>query len=248
MEREAEARRVVEEQRQSEAREAEARAAEERGLLEAKREEEARQLAEKLNRSRAEREAASRAPDRIAGQPERTLIGPPSPLGRSTLESKATVLLVMTPGKRGIRRFEATADPVLCVGMHCYIGAGAGRAARKLPRLAALGPANTLGARAGACRTRLGCIFRGVDLGSAGAELQPVDLRIMRHDRRETQRVAHDSDCGLVGGDLMCRDPIRSATWRAWIVPESLAAAAGPQTLARALASGLPEDRWAAGR
>jgi hypothetical protein len=154
---------------------------------------------------------------------------------------RVTVLLVMDPGTNGIRRYgKKTADPVLCTNANCWIGAGTGTSAKLLPRGRALGSGNTLGQRAAACNHRLTCAFRGMDLKASTAMIQPIDMRIMRHDRREFLEIKADHSCRLARGVLHCDKTFTARTWRAWIVPEALAAEAGTAALEAALASGLP--------
>ena len=160
--------------------------------------------------------------------------------------SRVTVLLVMVPGSYGIRRGGAqVADPVLCMRDGCYISAGADRPATFLPGRKALGFRNTWGARAGACRNALGCIFRSVELGTLPAFLQPVDLHIFRHDLRAGFAVLADSDCTISAGRLACRHGIDAETYTLWIVPERLAQTLGPAGLERALSDGLNGPRSA---
>jgi len=64
-----------------------------------------------------------------------------------------------------------------------------------LPGRRALGFRNTWGARAGACRNTLGCVFRGVELGVLPGFLQPVDLHLFKHDLRMGHAILADSDC-----------------------------------------------------
>jgi colicin import membrane protein len=109
----------------------------------------------------------------------------------------------------------------------------------------AIGPGNTLGHRAGACNQKLACIFRDVDLGLGPQALQPIDLRVMRHDRREPVTIITAGRCDLAGSELFCADTIKSRTWRAWIVPESVAERVGAETLTRAVEAGLPSSRSA---
>ena len=153
-----------------------------------------------------------------------------------SLETTVTVLLVMEPGTTGIRRGNRSADPVLCLRTGCYISAGAHMKAKWMGGARALAPINTLGRRAGACRHSLGCVFRAVDLG-AHSIIQPVDLRYLRHDRREARPVAADPTCELAGGRLTCGRTQRGRGWRAWIVSERLALRAGPGELTAALAT-----------
>jgi hypothetical protein len=160
--------------------------------------------------------------------------------------SRVTVLLVLVPGTYGIRRGGAkVADPILCTREGCYVSAGAERPAVFLPGRRALGFGNTWGARAGACRHALGCVFRGIELGTLPGFLQPVDLHILKHDLRLGHAILADSNCRAEAGRLICRQGIDADDYTMWIVPENLAAAAGPQALQRALTDGLNGPRSA---
>jgi hypothetical protein len=166
-------------------------------------------------------------------------------LPRRLQDTRVTVLLWMAPGSYGIRRRHPTADPVLCLSDGCYVSRGPELAARFFPGRRALGFANTWGGRAGACRNELACVFRDVDLGSLPGYLQPVDLHILKHDRRRGQQIFTDSGCRLERGRLSCEDGLLASDYALWIVPEGLAAAAGPAALWHALAEGLERPRAA---
>lgn len=157
---------------------------------------------------------------------------------------RVTVLMIMAPGTYGIRRGASVADPILCTTDGCYVSNGADVPARFLPRRRALGIGNTLGARAGACRQSLSCVFRDVEF-EYPALLQPVDLHVLKHDRRRPQRVLTDSDCRLAAGRLTCSRGIYAEDYALWIVPERLAAMAGPEALEWALKDGLSYSRSA---
>jgi hypothetical protein len=155
-------------------------------------------------------------------------------------ETQATILLVMEPGTRGIRRYEKTADPIICIGDNCYVGNGVEQAATAMTRGRAFGPGNTLGQRAGACRHSLVCVFRDVPVGAGRFDVQPIDMRILRHDRREKMSVETDRSCTAAGGYLRCSKGSQSASYRLWVVPESVARKAGSSALSAALSGGLP--------
>ena len=157
----------------------------------------------------------------------------------SAAETRVTLLLVMEPGHAGIRRNNPSADPILCIREICYVSRGTEVDAIALPRQRAFGAANTLGARAGACSNQLGCVFRNVDLGGATAIVQPVDLRLIRHDRREVSEVRVDMGCAVRQSRLACTQTARGPDYRLWAVPESISANAGPAALMAALDSGL---------
>jgi len=229
--------------------EADAGRAAEAQRLEADREAELARLSERMRRAgearRADlRDAAAKAAEPAASEePPRRSTAAAS--GRPA-QVRFAVLLVMDAGTRGIRRFEKTGDPLLCGAAGCYVSTGPGSAATYLAGRKAFGFLNTMGARAGACRQSLGCVFRGVDLAAMGGMLQPVDMRLVRHDRREQRQVTGDSGCRLASGWLDCRRPVISADYRLWVVPEELAEAAGARVLAQAVAEGLPDWRQAA--
>lgn len=164
-----------------------------------------------------------------------------------TEERRATILLVMAPGTKGIRRFDKTADPILCVLDGCYLSEGANSSATFLPLRRALGAGNTYGRRAAECSGHLGCVFRGIDLAPGTTLLQPVDIRMVKHDMRERQMVsAADRTCVVAGGTLSCLRPLRGSNYTMWIVPEDVARRAGPEILQKAIAAGLPPDQRAA--
>jgi colicin import membrane protein len=159
---------------------------------------------------------------------------------------QVTVLLIMAPGHYGIRRHgPKVADPILCKPDGCYVSEGADRPARFLPGRKALGFGNTFGQRAGACRQHLGCVFRGIELRRLPAYLQPVDLHILKHDRRRPHEVAGDSDCRTGSGHLVCERGIYAEDYAMWIVPERIADAVGPVVLEEAVQEGLKGPRSA---
>lgn len=160
--------------------------------------------------------------------------------------SRVAVLLVMEPGNRGIRRHNKTADPLLCTNGGCYVSNGPGSSASFMAGRKALGVGRTFGERAGACSNSLGCVFRDVELGGLPAFVQPIDMRLVRHDRRPTQHVDGPSECRLDTGRLQCRRTIDGGSYLMWIVPEDVASRAGPDLLERAIADGLPASQTAA--
>ena len=158
---------------------------------------------------------------------------------------RATVLLIMQPGNRGIRRWNKSADPMLCVESSCYISKGAAMPARQLSKGKAFGPSVALGMRAGACRHSTTCVFRDVDLTADRVWLRPIDLRIIRHDRREARIISADPTCAVKHGRISCRRTVISKDYRAWIIPEDVAQRAGADALLAALGSGLSDHRLA---
>lgn len=218
---------------------------------------EASNLAEKLRRVRANRpegamglgvpppETAEPAdvPAGTITSPERQIpVLPPSAVRNAT---SVTVLLVMEPGTTGIRIGSKTADPVICLDTWCYVSTGPNSPAKIMTRGETLGPINTLGQRAGACRQSLTCIYRGLDVaayftaGAKPASMQPIDLRYLHHDRRQPMALPLNEDCTALNGELRCASVIKGKGWTAWVIPEELAVKAGADALQAALDNGL---------
>ena len=256
--------RAAEQRRHDEQRRVAAETAEQEraAALVAEREAEGRRIADKLRQAEADR--ADREQRRV--EQRRDQIATVSPHRSATVElreptrhpsygysareerrhdispTRVTVLLLLEPGNRGIRRHNKTADPVLCSDDGCWISDGPAQPAYLLPRRKALGFGRTWGGeRAGACSNSLGCVFRNVELGPLPATLQPVDMRLVRHDRREPQRIDAASQCRIHAGALQCRTGHHGGDYVMWVIPEALAAEAGPALLERALDDGLPE-------
>ncbi len=218
-----------------------------RQTQQAEREAETLRIVEKLRAARAAKAAeADRLQAKLDARTAAVTEPAAAPAVAAAQPTRATVILALANGGRGIDRpGTTTADPVLCIGGTCYVGRGADRPASPMPRGVALGPGNTLGSRAGSCARSLVCVYRDVEIGSAPAALQPVDLRLLRHDRREIASGLIDRTCNMTSGRLVCSLPVRAATWTGWIVPEALAATAGPAALTAA-ATGKLDSRTAA--
>jgi hypothetical protein len=154
----------------------------------------------------------------------------PEPPAVSAVPVRATVLLELRPGRQGILRLARTADPILCTSEVCWVSRGPDRDARQLPRRVAFGPFNTLGSRAGACNDSTGCVFRNVQL-ETGILIQPVDLRLVRHDRREARRAQVDKTCRAERGTLRCQGLQSGPDYHLLVVPEAVAEQAGGRVL-----------------
>lgn len=235
--------------------------------LEAKREQEGRRLEEKLAKARRSRLGGSESaatgaaatdepaetarlvpPAAVTVQPATDAIAAArdgAAVSSAMFSDTVTILLAIEPGSTGIRRHNSTADPVICIGPDCYVSEGAGLTARKVTRAQVAGPVLTLGRRAGACNQRTSCVFRNLPLPATMAMLQPIDLRLLRHDRREEVRVEADPSCAIVAKSLACQKLVRGPDWIAWIVPETIAAQAGADRLETALAQNLGAQRTA---
>lgn len=246
------------------------KAAKDRGELEALRAQEAWRIVRKFQRARKQRMREASAKKNGLGGPrppvaelddprphdESGLRPPVAELDESWPEkdnrqlatkypARVTVLVLMEPRNRGWRRSKKAAYPVLCVGRRCYISAGAENTANALSRLRVLGPVNSLGRRAGPCNNQLACVFRGVTLDRNPSHIQPVDMGLLRHKRRDIRKAAPDRTCAVTRGSLHCTSVIIAHRYRAWIVPEAVAEEAGPKALQDALHNGLTTLRSA---
>lgn len=233
------------------------RTPEEQKKLEDRRDAELNALIAKLKQSEATRKSKAVAADTpqiapwstevIAARPDRSDFGQRSTLGARPDErdmsgddaytrGRATVLLVMHRPHHNRR----AADPILCLEYGCYISSGAQAPASMFNFSQALGPFGRIGRGAGACANSDICVFRGIDLGSAGTTMiQPVNLRDGRPDRRHLRDVVADQSCRMVGPALSCNRPIRTEAYTMWVVPERIAGRIGPEALERAAYAGL---------
>lgn len=214
---------------------------------------ESRRLSSRFESPRAGKSAAAPAndersyltgphsePSEAAGQAAAASRAPAAPR-----YGRVTILLLMEPGDRGVRRFKKTADPILCVADGCYVSNGPATPAAFAPGRKAFGFINTMGRRAGACRDSLACVFRDVDLMASSGFVQPVDMRWLRHDRREGRRVAPDLGCEARPGRLACGRAVESDNYKMWIVDDEVAEIAGVSGLEGALANHLETSRKA---
>ena len=246
------------------------KAAKDRAELEALRAQEAWRIVRKFQRARKQRMREASAKKNGLGGPRPPVaeLDDPRPHDESGLRSPAaeldeswpekdnrqiatkyparvTVLVLMEPRNRGWRRSKKAAYPVLCVGRRCYISAGAENTANALSRLRVLGPINSLSRRAGPCNNQLACVFRGVTLDRNPSHIQPIDMGLLRHKRRDIRKAAPDRTCAVTRGSLHCTSVIIAHRYRAWIVPEAVAEEAGPKALEDALHNGLTTLRSA---
>ena len=270
---EAEAKRLAEEARKLEAarlaKEAEEarKAAENRAALEALRAEQARRIVRKFRRAREQRMRKAQERKSLGGPrppvadlpdpwwlQKRDLRPPLAELDETWPDedddfittkypARVTVLLVMNPRRHGWRRYKKAVNPVLCVGKRCYVSAGVADTADALPRRRALGPRNSLSRRAGPCNNQLVCVFRGVTLDRNPSYIQPIDMGLLRHRRRDIRKAEPDRTCAVTHGALQCASVIIAHRYRAWIVPEAVAEEAGPEALKEALYKGLTTTR-----
>ncbi len=239
--------------------------ADELRVLEARREAELKRLSEKLKRAA---DARGPKPADIITQPEwatevvaapaesldtkqRSALGA-QPLTGSVstspdfgLKGRATILMVLAASDGRPLNSERAADPILCLQDGCYVSNGPQAQASYHSFGQSLSLPGRIGRGAGTCNHARTCVFRDVDLGAATTLVQPIDLKLVRHDRREQREVSIDQTCKLIEGRLSCSRPVRTATYTLWIVPEHVAREIGSDKLAEAVSDGLTTSRTA---
>jgi len=184
-------------------------------------------------------------------QPPRTRKGsaPPAyqdPEPKRAFDGHVAVLLQMEPRYRRGRRYESM-DPVLCTSEGCYVSNGPEESASFLYGHGATRFGNAISRRAGACNHAYTCVFRNVDVGKLPVELQPVDIRIIRHDRRAPEWVEALSRCRVTaGGRLACTGAIEGDGYTMWVISEAEAEDLPPHALDNALGAGLVDGERAA--
>jgi colicin import membrane protein len=161
--------------------------------------------------------------------------------------SRVTILLQMEARLRRGGRHESM-DPVLCLVDGCYVSNGPDAPAHFMPGRRATRFGNAISRRAGACNHAYTCVFRNVDIGALPAEVQPVDIRVLRHDRREPERIEKLSVCRTMNGRLACKGPITGDGYTMWVIPESVAARVPVELFGSAgephAAIPAPRGRW----
>jgi len=200
-------------------------------------------------RQRADVESRQRADDEPTRSDPKLYAPDMSP--RDAFDGHVTVVLQMEPRYRRGRRYESM-DPVLCVAGGCYVSNGAEHPATFLHGHRAIRFGNAIGRRAGDCNSATTCVFRNVDLGALPAEIQPVDIRVLRHDLRAAERVQSLSTCRIAAGDrLACTGAIQGDGFTMLVISEDLAERLPPHAFDGVLAGGFSDnaradaDLWA---
>lgn len=169
---------------------------------------------------------------------------PPNAYG-SRYDGRVTILLQMEASELRGRRHESM-DPILCVADGCYVSNGPDHPATFMPGRRATRFGNAIGRRAGACNHAYTCVFRDVDIGALPAEVQPVDIRVLRHDRRAPETVETLSTCRGAANRLACTGAIRGDGYTMWVIPESVASRLPVDVFGSTVESSLGREPYAA--
>jgi hypothetical protein len=151
----------------------------------------------------------------------------------------------MDPISQHGRRHESM-DPILCVTDGCYVSNGPHHPASFLPGRRATRFGNAIGRRAGACNHAYTCVFRDVEIGALPAEVQPVDIRVLRHDRRTPETIETLSTCRGTEHRLACTGAIHGDGYTMWVIPESVAARLPVDVFGTTVESSLGREPYAA--
>lgn len=178
------------------------------------------------------------APPRSRAGTERPALMSPEP--KLAYDGHVTILLQMEPRYRRGRGYESM-DPVLCTAGGCYVSNGHDQPATFLHGNRAVRFGNAIGRRAGACNHATTCVFRNVDLGALPADVQPVDIRVIRHDRREPERIETLSSC-RAGDRVTCTGAIHGDGYTMWVISEAAAERLPPHAFESAFDGGLVDS------
>lgn len=152
----------------------------------------------------------------------------------------ATLLLALeTSGASSKSAAAPTFDPMVCLGDSCFISAGLNADAVKLTKVDALKLKSTSDASPDSCKGKVGCVFRNIAV-PLGAQIQVIELGSASHDPLHGSEALLDTTCKMGDSGLNCDNPILTADFKIWLVPEETARTAGVQELEDTLADGLP--------
>jgi colicin import membrane protein len=125
----------------------------------------------------------------------------------------------------------------------CYVSNGADHPATFLHGHRAIRFGNAISRRAGDCNGDYTCVFRNVDLGALPAEIQPVDIRVLRHDRRAPEYVEALSSCRIAAGErLACTGAIHGDGFTMLVISEDMAERVPPHAFEGVLAGGFTDN------
>ena len=164
-------------------------------------------------------------------------VAAPAPPAGPTVQ--ASVLLAIETGGASSRSDATALDPIICVGDSCFLSAGLIADAVKLSKSDALKLKSSDNASPDACRGKVGCVFRNVGL-TKNALIEVIEIGGASAAPARTYAAEPDATCKTSDGALACENPIATADFRLWIVPEATAKTAGAEAIEDAVADSLP--------
>ena len=135
------------------------------------------------------------------------------------------------------------ADLVLCGVKGCYVSQGLSE-----PAVFHAGSSGLrLLKKAGVCRDKLKCLFRGVELQKLTTDEQPyvqiVDVDYVSHTYFPKMNLRQDFSCQVEKSIVSCKQGVYGPTFSLWALPESLAKRAGRAGLDQVLFKGVMQQR-----
>lgn len=156
-----------------------------------------------------------------------------------------TIVVIVSPKQADGSAWDigAGADIALCGAAGCYISQGLEQDAIFYSG----GSGLRLIKKAGACRDKLSCVFRGVDIGKLQSEdnlaIQPVDVDYVSHNYMEDALVSGPQECVMDGVKILCSGGFHKQDYSLWVLQEKLAIKAGKEGLDYALYKGIVDER-----
>lgn len=168
-------------------------------------------------------------------------LAPPVVAAATRSRHRASVLMVLAPDLSDT----VLVDPVLCFGTTCFVSSGLTDAATQHNRDTLFALETTRSVTADSCRQKSACAFRDVTW-TDGDQFEIIDLASADKKRLGTAvTIIPDTSCRATAGSLACANPVATADFDAWIVPETTAANAGPAAVEDVIAEGLPAPQMA---
>ena len=149
----------------------------------------------------------------------------------------ATVLLVLDTNDAALG-FKP--DPIICIDDRCWLSNGIEEPAVSMPRTQAVALQTTEESTADSCAGKSACVYRAVSI-DPDARIEVIEVGESRGASAGAYTVPADTSCRSEGGVLVCYNGLATQNFRIWVVPEAIAASAGPSSIEEAIENGLPD-------
>jgi hypothetical protein len=149
----------------------------------------------------------------------------------------ATVLLVLDTNDAALG-FKP--DPIICIDDRCWLSNGIEAPAVSMPRTQAVALQTTEESSADSCTGKSACVYRAVSI-DPDARIEVIEVGEGRGASAGAYTVPADASCRSEGGALLCDNGLATQSFRIWVVPEAVAAAAGSSSIEDAIENGLPD-------
>ncbi|CAA2137016.1 hypothetical protein [Hyphomicrobium sp. ghe19] len=149
----------------------------------------------------------------------------------------ATVLIVLDTNDAALG-FKP--DPIICIDDRCWLSNGIEAPAVSMPRTQAVALSTTEESTADSCAGKSACVYRAVSI-DPDARIEVIEVGESRGASAGAYTVPADTSCRSEGGALLCDNGLATQNFRIWVVPEAIAASAGPSSIEDAIENGLPD-------